>query len=166
MSDNNNWVRLKLRSEQYFGSGFFKYGYLIEGVFSNQNTGFNLTGSLINAPAFEPLVDSPTLFLENFRAYNYLAGGIRNVFSLNRKFDLRLEGYFFKPFKELTVDESIDRVFLEDVTQFYFAGTAAGVYHSILGPISMQVNYYDDPENQWGFLLHIGYLIFNNKPLD
>ncbi len=162
----NNWVRLKLRAEQYFGSGRFKYGYLVESVFSNQSTGFNLTGSLINAPAFEPLVDSPTLFLENFRAYNYVAGGVRNVYSVGRKLDLRLEGYFFKPFRELTTAENKDAVLLANITKIYFAGTAAAVYHSLLGPISIQVNYYDDEENQWGFLLHIGYLIFNKKSLD
>jgi len=165
-SMENNWVRLKLRAEQYFGSGWFRYGYLAEGVFSNQNTGFNLTGSLINAPSFEPLPDSPTLFLEKFRTYNYLAGGIRNVYSLGRNFDIRLEGYIFKPFEELTVDDSTDRVILDDVTEFHFAGTLAGVFHSLIGPVSMQVNYYDDEENRWGFLLHVGYLIFNNKPLD
>lgn len=165
-SKRNNWVRLKLRAEQYFGSGWFRYGYLAEGVFSNQNTGFNLTGSLINAPAFEPLPDSKTLFLENFRAYNYLAGGIRNVYNVGRNFDIRTEGYIFKPFKELTVDDSTDRVLLNDKTEFHFAGTVAGVYHSLLGPISVQVNYYDDEENRWGFLLHVGYLIFNKKPLD
>ncbi len=163
---SNDWVRLKLRAEQYFGSGRFKYGYLVESVFSNQATGFNLTGSLINAPNFEPLVDSPTLFLENFRAYNYIAGGIRNVYSLGRKFDLRLEGYFFKPFQGLNNAVDEDVLLLNDITKFYFAGTAAAVYHSLLGPISMQVNYYDDEENQWGFLLHIGYLIFNKKSLD
>lgn len=163
---SNNWVRLKLRAEQYFGSGWFKYGYLVESVFSNQSTGFNLTGSLINAPNFEPLVDSPTLFLENFRAYNYLAGGIRSIYSLGRKFDLRLEGYFFKPFQGLNTSVDEDVLLLNDITKFYFAGTAAAVYHSLLGPISMQVNYYDDEDNQWGFLLHIGYLIFNKKSLD
>lgn len=165
-SQHNNWVRLKLRAEQYFGSGWFKYGYLVEGVFSNQKTGFNLTGSLINAPAFEPLPDSPTLFLQNFRAYNYLAGGIRNVYSVGRHIDLRLEGYFFKPFQELVADNNTDQVVLDGNTQFYFAGTVAGVYHSLLGPLSMQVNYYDDPENRWGFLLHVGYLIFNKTSLD
>lgn len=162
----NEWVRLKLHAEQYFGTGWFKYGYLVEAVFSNQNAGFNLNGSMINAPTFEPLVDSPTLFLQNFRAYNYFAGGVRNVYSVGRKIDLRLEGYFFKPLEELSVDENTDRVILNDPTKFYFSGTVAGVYHSLLGPVSMQVNYYDDPENRLGFLLHIGYLIYNKKSLD
>ena len=163
---SNNWVRLKLQAEQYFGKGAYKYGYLLEGVFSNQQTGFNLTGSLINAPSFEPLVDSPTLFLENFRAYNYFAGGIRNVYSVGRKIDLRLEGYFFKPIEEISINGTAESVFLKDVTDIYFTGTFAGVYHSILGPVSMQVNYYDDAENQWGFLLHVGYVLFNKTPFD
>ena len=163
---DQNWVRLKIRSEQYFGSGKFKYGYLFEGVVSNQSTGINLTGSLINAPSFEPLVDSKTLFLENFKAYNYMAGGIRNVFNVGRKIDLRLEAYFFKPFEELTTSQDDDSVVLNDATSVYYSGTAAAVYHSLLGPISLQVNYYDDDENQWGVLMHIGYVLFNKKPMD
>ena len=163
---DQNWVRLKIRSEQYFGPGKFKYGYLFEGVVSNQPTGINLTGSLINAPSFEPLVDSKTLFLENFKAYNYIAGGVRNVFNVSRKIDLRLEAYFFKPFEALTTSQDSDLVVLDDATSVYYSGTAAAVYHSLLGPISLQVNYYDDDENQWGVLMHIGYVLFNKKPMD
>ncbi len=163
---NNNWVRLKVRSEAYFGKGRFKYGYLLESVLSNQSTSFTLSGSRITSPAFTPMVDSPTLFLENFRAYNYLAGGLRNIYSIDRNLDFRLEGYIFKPFRELRISEDQDVTLSGDLTKAYFAGTATMVYHSPLGPIALQLNYYDDEQNRFGALLHVGYLLFNKKPLE
>ncbi len=162
----NNWVRFKVHSQQYFGSGRFKYGYLVEGVFSNQSTSFDLKATRINAPAFSPMVDSPTLFLENFRAHNYIGGGIRNVYSITRDIDFRLEGYIFKPFREFEAGEDAGVVLSNDLTKLYFAGTAATVYHSPLGPIGLQVNYYDDSENQLGVLLHVGYVLFNKRALE
>ena len=163
---SNNWVRLKVRSEQYFGKGWYRYGYIVQGVFSNQSTSFSLTATRINAPGFFPLVDSPTLFLENFRAHNYIGGGIRNVMSISRDIDFRLEGYIFKPLREFTEGSETGVVLSSDITKLYFAGTAAAVYHSPIGPIGLQLNYYDDNENQLGVLLHVGYIIFNNRALD
>ncbi len=162
----NNWLRLKLHSEQYFGKGWFKYGYMVQAVFSNQSTSFNLTGSRITASAFLPLIDSPTLFLENFRAYNYLGGGIRNIFNINRDIDFRLEGYIFKPFRELRLGQDQDVILADDLTKLYFTATAGLVYHSPVGPIGLQMNYYDDKESQFGALLHVGYLLFNKRSLD
>ena len=100
------WWRLKLSAEQYFGSSWFKPGYLIEAVFSNQPVFQNYYGTIVNAPGFFPLQDSRTLILQNFRSFNYLGGGIRNVFSVHTKVDFRLEGYLFKPFEYIQPNDS------------------------------------------------------------
>jgi NTE family protein len=50
-------------------------GYLAEGVISNQPRYFNYYATLLAAPAFYPIQDSKSLFLENFRATSYLVLG-------------------------------------------------------------------------------------------
>jgi len=163
---NHKWFRIKATAEQYFNAGWFRPGYLVEGVFSNQKFFQNYKGTLINAPSFSPIQDSRTLLLENFRAFNYIAGGVRNVFSLRSRLDFRLEGYLFKPIDHLEQDIGQEPVTTSDLHSIYFAGTAGLVLHSPIGPISLSANYYDDKENQFGVLLHAGFLLYNRHAVE
>lgn len=164
--NERSWFRFKLKAEQYFQLGKLSYGYYTEAVISNQPLFSNFMGSLIVSPTFYPLQDSRTLFLENFKAFNYLALGLRNVWEVKKNLDFRLEGYVFKPFE--TIVESPEQVprLEEDLEQIFLAGTGALVYHSPVGPISLSGIYYDDHDHRLGFLMHIGYLLFNKKSLE
>jgi NTE family protein len=164
---HHGWVRAKLTLEQYFKKGFYSSGYLAEGVFSNQPFFSNYMGSLVNAPGFYPIQDSRTFLLQNFRAFNYVAGGWRNVFALRPNLDFRLEAYAFKPFNVISEDVSSQKAYLnKDLIRIYFAGTASMVLHSTVGPVSLSVNYYDDSENPLGVILHVGFLLFHKTSLD
>lgn len=155
-----NWFRLRFSAEQYFNRGWYRPGYLLECVFSNQPAFANYYATIINAPGFFPMQDSRTLLLENFRAFNYLAGGLRNVFALHSKLDLRIEGYLFKPLEYLTRGQNQDVAFNESLNTIFFAGSASLVMHSPIGPIALSFNYYDDKQNEFGVLLHVGYMLF------
>lgn len=164
---NHHWFRLKASTERYLGKGKYRWGYLAEGVLSNQPVFRNFRSTLINAPAFYPLLDSRTLFLSDFRAFSYLAGGIRNIFSLSKKMDFRLEGYLFKPFNKILEGEK-QTPFLQEINvrAIHFAGSAILVYHSPLGPASLNLNYYDDVHYKWGFFFNVGLLIFNKRNME
>jgi NTE family protein len=161
-----SWARLKISMEQYFKRGIYSSGYYFEGVLSNQPVFSNFQGTIINAPAFNPIQDSRTYLLENFRAFNYLAGGWRNVFSIRKSLDFRLEGYLFKPIESIVMGQNQEATLSRKFTSLYFAGTAGFVLHSTIGPISLSVNYYDDKENQLGVLLHVGFLLFNKTSVE
>ncbi|MGC4023269.1 MAG: hypothetical protein QM734_15645 [Cyclobacteriaceae bacterium] len=77
---NRTWVQAKISLEQYFKKGIYSSGYLMEGVFSNQPTFTNYFGTIINAPAFNPLQDRRTLLLQNFRAFNYCGWRLAKCF--------------------------------------------------------------------------------------
>jgi NTE family protein len=165
-SNSRTWIQGKFTLEQYFKAGFYSSGYYLEGVLSNQPTFSNYFGSIIYAPAFNPMQDSRTLLLQNFRAYNYLAGGWRNVFTLRKSLDLRLEAYAFKPIVGISNDSNQQAKLDEDIIKVYFAGTAGLVMHSTIGPIGLNLNYYDDKNRQLGVLLHVGFLLFNKTSMD
>ncbi len=154
------WVRLKISAEQYWKTKSYSTGYFVEGVFSNQPVFSNFTGTIVNAPGFYPMQDSRTLLLKNFRAFNYLAGGIRNIFSVRPNLDFRLEGYLFKPFEAILLGSNQETRLSRDLTRLSISGMAALVLHSTVGPVSLSVNYYDDKSRTFGVLLHIGYLLF------
>ncbi len=162
-----SWIHAKFSYEYYFlHTNRYSLGYLVEGVVSNQPLFNNFYASLLAAPAFYPLQDSRSTFLENFRAFNYAAGGIKNIINLKRKFDLRIEGYVFLPYQEFKKIGLQQVGFEETLRKWRYAGTAGLVYQSPLGPISLSYNLYDQNKRRHGVLLHIGYLIYNKRSLE
>jgi NTE family protein len=166
VSMDHSWYRLKASAEQYLGTGWYRPGYMAEFSFSNQPFFQNYFGTIINAPAFFPLQDSRTLILQNYRAFKYAAGGIRNVFKIRSKLEFRVEGYAFMPFDQIVQTSDQQASISKDSNKVFFAGTAGLVFHSLIGPLSLSVNYYDDDENEVGFLLHVGFLLFNKHSLE
>lgn len=163
---DHQWFRLKATAEHYFSRGWYRPGYYAEAVFSNQPVFSNYFGTIINAPAFFPIQDSRTLILENFRAFNYVAFGVRNVFVIKSWLDFRLEGYAFKSFEEIMEGQNQEAVEKADISQIFLAASSSLVYHSPVGPIALSVNYYNDQENEIGLLLHVGFLLFNKHSLE
>lgn len=158
------WIKIKASDENYFFHlGRYTLGYQAEAVFSNIPLFSNYYSSLLAAPAFYPLQDSRSVFLENFRATSYLAGGIKNIYNVKRNLDLRLEGYVFLPYREFEKINFQEVAHKKAFTQWHYAGTAGLVYHTPLGPIGLSYNLYDNPIKRNGVLLHLGYLIYNKR---
>jgi NTE family protein len=163
----HHFLRARVTWEQYvIQRGIYRIGYYFDGAVSNQPAFSSYRASMLNATAFNPIQDSRTLILENFRAYNFIAGGLRNVFLVNKNIDVRLEGYFFKPLQALSEGTNQETVFTTDINEVYFAASANVILNSTVGPVSLCVNYYDDKENQLGVLLHIGFLLFKKTSLE
>lgn len=162
----HQWFRARASAEHYFGSGIYKPGYYLEAVFSNQPVFQNYFGTIINAPSFSPMQDSPTLILQNFRSFSYVAGGMRNVLTILPKLDFRLEAYVFKPIDYISQSDTQEAIVNNDFKAIFFAGSTNLVFHSVVGPVSLSAICYDDSENQFGVLLHIGFLLFNKHSLE
>lgn len=161
------WFHVKMSDEHYFfHTNRYTAGYLAEAVISNQPRYFTYYGTLLASPAFFPLQDSKSLFLENFRATSYGAGGLKNILKIKRNFDFRLEGYLFLPFQEFKKDGLQDTQFEKPFSKWHYAGTAGLVYHTPVGPVSLSYNLYDDPVKRHGVLLHLGFLIYNKRSIE
>lgn len=161
------WIGVKLTQENYF-LHLKKYtlGYIVEGVISNQPLFNNYYSTLLVAPAFYPLQDSRSLFLDKFRASTYAAGGIKNIFNVKKNLDFRLEGYLFLPHKEYDLNNLQDVAYAKAITKIRYAGTAGLVYQTPVGPVSLSYNLYNDAIKRNGVLLHIGYLIYNKRSIE
>ena len=161
------WIHAKFSYENYFlKTKNYTLGYLAEVVASSQPLYNNYYATLLVAPAFYPLQDSRSTFLKNFRAFNYAAIGIKNIFNIKRKLDLRVEGYVFLPYQEFKQIGSQQVGFEKTLSKWRYAGTAGLIYQSPLGPISLSYNLYDEARKKHGMLLHIGYLIYNKRSLE
>jgi NTE family protein len=163
----HNWIRAKFTWERYYLKRTnFSSGIYLNAVLSNQPFFSNYMTTMVMLPAFEPLIDSKTLFLQNYRSPNYLALGSKNIFKLNNNLDLRLEGYFYKPWQKIVSNENqmADNATLNE--KIWPVATTALVYHTPLGPLSLNFNYYHGEENQFGVLFNFGYLLYNKRSLD
>ncbi|MDW3212343.1 MAG: patatin-like phospholipase family protein [Reichenbachiella sp.] len=165
--ENNTWYAIKIATENYYPLGNkFSFGTTVEAQFSNQPALGTTKSTIINFTGFYPLQDSKTLMLENFRARQFLAVGIKNVWSPMKNLQFRLEGYAFNPIEEITGESGEIPNFERKWLNPSFAATSGIVYHSFIGPIGLHVNYYDDYQHEWGVLLHVGYLLFNPHSLE
>lgn len=165
---NHEWIKASIEYEQYFRVvDKYNVGLMLHGVFSNQPFFNNYTASILMAPQFSPIPETQTQFIPSFTANIYAGVGVKNVMTLYKSLDLRLEGYAFLPYANI-LDVNKKAEFtngLDSVTNHYIA-SAIIVFNSPLGPASFTTNYMDYRENKWSFLFNFNFLIFNRKGLN
>ncbi|MFN2429255.1 MAG: patatin-like phospholipase family protein [Cryomorphaceae bacterium] len=156
------WVEAKLHYQHYLlHIGRFSLGVDVEGLYSTKPFFENYTASLISSPAYEPIPESKTIFLEDYRTVQYAGFGLRNVFEIKKNLEIRAEGYLYLPGQAIVRDEENNAAFSEPFVKQFYIGAAALVWHSPLGPVSLNLNYYDNREESWSFFFNFGYTIFN-----
>lgn len=166
-SNYHRWIEARLTYDNYFESiGPFHLGFFGEVCLSSQQLFNNYTSSVLAAPAFQPLPESKTLYLPQFRSYNYASIGLKNIIQLSKNLDLRLEGYAFQPFSQISNKDDNTPEFGKIFSNRYYMASSAFVYHLPFGPASMGVNWYDGNEQPFYFNINIGYFIFNSRPFD
>jgi len=161
---DHSWMQFRLLYDNYFDHfGPVSMGFYGELLLSNQDFFDNYTSSILAAPAFEPILESKTLFLPKYRAYNYAAVGLKFVFDVYRKIDIRLEGYLFQPYQEILSDEDGKAVYGKEFAYRSVIGSTSVVWHTPLGPVSISLNYYDRANEDFSVFFNFGYIIFNKS---
>lgn len=164
---HHEWMTVKLVGERYFNRrGTLKIGVYGEGVYSTQSFFNNYTSSILASQVFQPTPDSKTVFKENYRSHSYLAGGLKFVVNIRKNIELRAEGYIFQPYQSLIKTEDLKTEYGNPFAFQHYIGTGAIVCNTILGPVSLSVNYYDQVKDPFSILFHFGYTIFNKRVLD
>lgn len=162
---SHNYLMFRGTSENYWSLGRkLAAGTRIDGVLSNKKNFRNYTSTLLAAPGFYPTPHSKALFIENFHANNFVAGGTRAIWRFNADTHFRIEGYAFAPLFQISEQKDYRAVrgdrFMKNV---YFQGLAAMVYQTGIGPASIGLNYYDKPGTRWFLMFNFGYTLFNKR---
>jgi len=163
----HDWLNFKLTMEKYIKPiKYFKVGLFAEGVYSTQDFFRNYTSSILSAPSFNPIPESQTLFINDYRAHQYVAGGLKLIATPYKNFDLRFEGYLYQPIYSIIKTSYGTAEYSTAFLYRHFLGMGAFIYHSPIGPLSIGVNYYDKNDNSFSFFFHFGYTIYNKKSID
>jgi len=170
----HEWVQARFEFENYFFSRKkVRVGLYSEFVYSTQEFLSNYTSTIIRAPAFQPIPDSRTLFLESFRANQFGSFGLKWILQFTEALHIRAEGYVFQPYQAINKDLNTKLASYGDPWESrYTLLSATAVYQSIIGPVSLSVNYYNNvPEVSLEdsapitVLFNFGYILFNRKAL-
>jgi NTE family protein len=164
LSSNENWFEFSMSFDEYSKvTERYSFGWLFEATYSTMSPLDNYRSTLIYTPSFEPMFDSETYFLDNFRAPGYVGAGMKHLWHLGGSFDFRLELYGFLPFRTfnegITQEAEIEMGFQTP----QFKGMGALIYDTVVGPLSARINYIQGNSAPIGLMLSFGYLIFNEK---
>ncbi len=164
---NHNYFQLQAEILRYFKlTKSITLGTHVEGVISNKELFSDYKGNMLSAPAFTPTPHSKSLFMDNFRANNYMAGGLKAIYQFSPDMHFRIEGYTFLPIHETLENTDLTPYKNEEyISNYYLQGMASLVYQTGIGPISLSVNYYDKESTNWYVTLNFGYILFNKRGL-
>jgi len=161
------WLEIKAVYDNYFETiGPLKLGFFGELCITNQPFFLNYTSTMMYAPSFQPLPEMQSLFLPQFRANNYRAGGLKAVLKIYKKLEFRAEGYIFQPYQEILQDPvNYTASYGPILSDRSYIAAATLVYNTFLGPLSLGLSYYDKLSSPFTFNLNFGYIIFNRSAL-
>jgi NTE family protein len=164
-SNYHNWFQVRFIYDKYFNTGGrIKLGVYGSATFSNKQFFNNYTSTILSAPEFEPIPESQTLFLPQFRAHNFFAFGAKFIYTILKNLDFRAEAYIFQPYQEIIKTENNQAQYGDNFAKRYYIGSGSVVFHAPIGPISMCLNYYDQADDPFSFNINIGFFIFNKRP--
>lgn len=163
----HRWISLSLEGRKYYEmTKFFKIGFYGKAVMNSQSLFSNYTASVLAMTEFSPLPDSRTLFMSEYRAPQYIGGGLNLIFNYGKFFEFRLDSYFFQPFKQIIRYEDESEFGYSDLLKEGLPMVGASIiFHSPLGPLRLSTNYFPDQDNPFVTQLSFGYIIFNNRSI-
>ena len=111
-----------------------------------------------------PTPNSKSLYNDNFRANQYFAFGGKVIYQINDNLHLRGEAYGFAPIQQIMSGEKSTAFYHDKIfTSAHLMGLGAMVVQTRIGPLSVEVNYYDKPGQKWFFSVNMGYMLFNHR---
>ncbi|NPV37558.1 MAG: patatin-like phospholipase family protein [Bacteroidales bacterium] len=165
--DKHAFMDLKLTYDNYFAKiGRANLGAFTELYISTRPFLNNYTASMLLLPQIELFPAMNTLVAEKFRSNSYVAGGLKSVLPLGAKIHWRSEVYFYQHFRKLFQDKDQKAFYGPWFSHNNLAFTTAVVAHSVLGPISLNLNYIQGESSPWFITFNLGYVIFNKGGLD
>ena len=164
---NYYWWSVKLENFGYIPlKGSFSMGYhlRVQATFSPLLS--NYYSSIIEAPVFQPNLISKGLFMEHYRAHQFIAAGLMPVYKFSERLHAKFELYSYFPVQEILMGENNQAYFgnyFKSMRSMFYASLN---FVSVAGPVSLYLGYITDEENPWIAQLSFGYLLFNKKSSD
>lgn len=163
---SRQWVGARLSWDRYFdipAVSWFSFGIDFDALITNQPRFINTTASLMSLPAYAPVAQSKMVFMPDFCARRFLAGGVMPTFDLMPNFFLRTGVYAFWRERRDLATVAYNRLGGADQPMHYIV-EAAFVYHTSIGPVSLSLTKYDlDNWKNMYLTFNFGYALFTQR---
>lgn len=162
----HNWLNLTGEFQSFIiDLPMFHLGLHGNAVFNSQSLFSNYTASLLSMTAYTPIPDMSTFFMPEFRSPQYIGLGTNLIFSVKRKLDIRVDGYYYQPFVKITKSDDGTFGYSKPFKGESFVASTSLVYNSFLGPIRATLNYFPEQTSQFSFQVSFGYVLFNDRAI-
>ena len=102
-----SWMQLSFKDQRFLPiANKVILGTYLEGYYSSRNLAQTYTGSMMQAGTFSPTPSSIFTYNPAFRANQYVAAGLRPIYTFTPYLQLRLEAYGFVPIRPILASES------------------------------------------------------------
>jgi len=163
-SEAHRWINIHLEYETYLPfNPLFKLGLQLEGNYSNRQFFSNYYATSLHSPFYNPLPHSKTQYLPNYIGNHYLAGGLTPVLEINEKFQFRAGAHLFLPYKKIIEKPDKTAGYRRAFSDYHTMLGASLVYHTVFGPASLSLNYFEKRNKNLYFLFNFGFVLFNEQ---
>jgi len=165
-NENNSffWWSVNLEDFGYYPiKHSFALGYYLRAQATFKPLMNNYYSTIIEAPAFQPNIITKGMFMEEYRANQFLAAGLMPVYKFTNQLHAKLEAYAYFPVQEIlrdTFDEAYLGNYFKSMKGMVFGSLS---FVSVAGPASLHLGYIAGADYPWIAQLSFGYLLFNKK---
>jgi len=149
---NRRWWGARLKWDHYWSFGSLKWlslGINLDAVVTDQPDFSNAMATQMARPCYQPIPHAHMVFMSDFHAKRYLAGGLMPTFSLSPSFLFRAG--FYAMFRDRETSRS----------EMHYITEASFIYHTSLGPVSLSLTKYElDSWKNMYLTFNFGYAIF------
>ncbi|MGM0503755.1 MAG: patatin-like phospholipase family protein [Bacteroidota bacterium] len=164
IQQKHEWFNIQFFRDEYLRlNKHFHLGYFVQASYSTIDFFSNYTATMLNANVFQPTPHSKTMFLENYRAHSFMALGIKPILKLSDNLHLRAEAYAMFPYQRIISGQNKQAEYAAKYEHMSYMGSTTLVYHTLFGPASLSLNYYDKNDKKFYFVFNFGYLLFNKR---
>lgn len=159
-----DWYGARFQYEKIFNmprTDWFMLGVNLDAVYTNHPRFTSEGATLMTLPAYEPMPHVRKIFMPDFVAKRFVAGGVNPTFSFSPNFFLRTG--FYAMYRSRNHFDEGHLVDWED-KQLHFISEMALVYHTPIGPVNLSLIKYDlDSWQDMYLMFNFGYPIFAPK---
>lgn len=162
---SRQWVGARLSWDRYFDLPeikWFSFGIDLDALITNQPRFLTETASVMAMPVYEPVAQSKMIFMPDFHARRFIAGGLMPTFDLLPNFFFRT-GFYAMWRDHRDWGPGVKSGLANDETLHYIV-EASFVYHTSIGPVSLSLTKYDLGNwNNMYLTFNFGYALFAQR---
>jgi len=166
-SEDQSWIQMSWHEEIY--SHLYKHlnlGFSADIFYSTRNFSSNYEATMMQAGHYSPTVNSKFMYDPNFRANQYVAGGIIPIYNINNNIHLRGELYGFLPIRPIESDDDGIAVYGDRFTNPAFLSEISAVARYGRVTLSLFLNSRSTNWSGITFGVTVGTLLLNEKFFD